>query len=1413
MHPPAYFEEVRKRAAQRWDQLENDPDLAAPWHQLFKQVQSPRHVVSELLQNADDAGATRANVLVDSEEFVFSHNGEDFKQQHFSSLCRFGYSNKRALHTIGFRGIGFKSTFSLGDEVRLQTPTLSVGFRRKRFTEPYWLNGQLPESVETTLRVTIQDEPRKTEIAKNLSHWLQSPASLLFFRSLRYLRIGDDEVIWQSSGAGPVTDSEWVKLSSEDDEPVLLVRSALEDFPEEAIEEIRQERMLSEAEEATLPPCKVEIVLGLEGRLFVVLPTGVKTSLPFACNAPFVQDPARVKIKDPETSPTNRWLLERVGRLAAQTMLTWLRRDDLTLSERAAAYGLLSAPSGIDDSIEGACSTIIAAAFYEAIRSEKFLLTDSGQLVGAKECVSVPPWLSEVWSQEQVAALFDAQHRPLFPGVVESRSRALLVRQGYLAECTNQQVLEILRDTHLPRPKSWSNLLTLWAAVAPCVTQITSSWQPSWKTVRIVPVQGQDCLYSAQEVVRLGEKRLLHSDDDWEFLSRHMLAMNPNWGRFLAEQRRTAESTEDTALATQVQAADNVMQAIGLGESSDASKVMIKIAAAFFEQDEVEIADCVRLAHIAAALAAKVSPQFEFVTRSGTRTYQSPTTPLVADKRFDLDSIVHEDWCNDHTLHSDYWADFTSCTANEWEAWLNSGQSGLLQFIPLELKTKDIYGRHELRRALQGRGVEDEPGYPYVTSVFVIEDWDFAGEHWQHWEALALDDNAFWAKLLVHIFEQPTSFWNQCLVARVLQIATTKSSRALDVNLLPAWILKLRSKACLQDTWGHYREPADLLRRTPNTESLLDVEPFIRAEMDTEAVRPLLARLGVRDTPTGPRRLLERLQALATVNQPPVYEVQKWCHRIDAMLPKCSTQEFEEIKDTFNSQKLILTSDGTWARTAGVFLNSDENHVPGSAVIHNDLRSLTLWQRIGVAERPTIEIVLAWLKALPTNERPAPDELRRIKEILPKHPYRIWAECGCWLNLEGEWISVDELSYSISMQSLSAWSHLFSSIKRQVADFTRLPADVVHQPPFSELPSLGSRLQERVQSTLMPKMLAQPRPWLTALGNGLSRIVTDSVEKTERIRKHGDRLSETIWQTTALLETVPFLDGIPAGTARPNEVLWEDRTLFVEDRPLAKVLRHVARELARPFDDSDVEDAIKFCVDRSDDQVTEYLEQNFTLAATATRTSSEPKSPTDLTDEKTVAVDETDEEAAGSQSETAPDASESKDVPASEELAESTNEAETIHDPKPPEPAPVPRQTPIRPRQLPLIERFAQLSGFKKDVSQDRFYHTDGRWLQKESGMTFPWEMYLPAGELLKCFFVKEHCITQEPLQIGADVWEACRRNPSTHVLLMTNADGSPLELPGQRLLDMKNDGLLILHPATYRLVYQPDEVRVRELG
>ena len=77
---------------------------------------------------------------------------------------------------------------------------------------------------------------------------------------------------------------------------------------------------------------------------------------------------------------------------------------------------------------------------------------------------------------------------------------------------------------------------------------------------------------------------------------------------------------------------------------------------------------------------------------------------------------------------------------------------------------------------------------------------------------------------------------------------------------------------------------------------LLDIEPFVRGELDTESNRPLLAALGVRDTPTGPERLLERIIALAVVDKPPLYELGKWYHRLDQMLSNLKGNQWIKLR-------------------------------------------------------------------------------------------------------------------------------------------------------------------------------------------------------------------------------------------------------------------------------------------------------------------------------------------------------------------------------------------------------------------------------------------------------------------------------------------------------------------------------------
>jgi hypothetical protein len=152
---PKFFGVVREEGRKRWNQLDDDKELGGAWWLLFRQIQNPRHVLSELLQNADDSGATEAFAGIEDGCFVFRHNGHDFSEEEFRSLCRFGFSNKRRSLTIGFRGIGFKSVFSLGPSAQILTPTLSFRFDRKHFTQPEWVDMD-EATAHTVVRVQIE---------------------------------------------------------------------------------------------------------------------------------------------------------------------------------------------------------------------------------------------------------------------------------------------------------------------------------------------------------------------------------------------------------------------------------------------------------------------------------------------------------------------------------------------------------------------------------------------------------------------------------------------------------------------------------------------------------------------------------------------------------------------------------------------------------------------------------------------------------------------------------------------------------------------------------------------------------------------------------------------------------------------------------------------------------------------------------------------------------------------------------------------------------------------------------------------------------------------------------------------------------------------------------------------------------
>jgi hypothetical protein len=1390
MHPPEFFQAIRDNAARRWDQLDADPELAAPWHHLFRQVQSPRHVLSELLQNADDAGATAAAVRVEDSRFVFSHDGEDFAPDHFNSICRFGYSNKRSLHTIGFRGIGFKSAFSLGDEVKLRTPNLSVIFHSRRFTEPIW-DGTVTEPVSlTTISVSLRDALIEREISKTLRDWQASPLSLLFFKNIRRLTVGDEELRWESLGPGPASGTEWMALNGRVEEPHLLARSSAEEFPKDALEEIARERMLPPNEEVEYPRACIDIVLGAKG-LYVVLNAGVDANLPFACNAPFIQDPARLKIKDPETSPTNRWLLARAGRFAASIMLDWVGNSASSLKERSCAYEVMPRVNRDDRSLQGICATTVELAFADAIADQCVLLTDLGDTTPAGKCVIVPEQLLDIWSQEQVSSMLDPSSRPAFSRHVAARDRQKLIDWKKVEQITRPDVIGILRSKHLPRPQSWNRLLKLWNFIYP----ETTGYRPAGflEGMCILPVQGKEALHSASEIVRLGEKRLLASDADWDFLAGRLLALNPNWPRYLAEQRRLLESRSAQEELTEVDRALSILRTVGMDDASDVNKLIARFCTEFFAEKSHTLAECVQLSQIAAKLNVSVAGALRFATRDVT--LRAAEASIVYDKDGNVERLVPDGWASSRLLHENYSSKFQSCTSEEWHRWVSSGRSGLLTLMPIQPIRKPLWSRTAVEAELRSRGVHESPTYSYKAENYRLEDWDFEEALWSHWSSLAEHDDKIWARIADEILTQPERYWSTAKAARMLQSSGRGNANSIiDQAITPKWVLRLSEKPCLRDTRGFLRRPAELLRCTPETLALLDVEAFIEPRFDHESVRPLLDLLGVGSTPTGPDRLLDRLRALAQSEAPPVAALEKLYRSLDRLIDACSTDDLIRLKSAFREERIVFTDSGNWSNARGVFIASDLNDLPDTEVVRSSVRDLSMWHKLGVPDRPTPEVAISWLLQLPSGGRLSAGDGKRVKELLALYPSQIWNECGRWLNLSGELVPIENLEFSLSRQSGTPFNHLHDWVKQQTADFLKLSAETSESVPFSSLTSLGSQIEERFQQSPMLTQDPEDCPWLNQLGKDLKRIVPrDGETDTELIRIRASDLARTVLQIVPKLELTPYLKGVPAGTPRSSEACWANGVLYVQDRPMAKLAKTVARELGRAFGRSEIEEAIKFCFDRPPEFVGQYMEENFNLGHGET---DEPPS-------NRVSSSETTDSASVSNSGRQDD-HKSASLEVQEAIASSLTPplapSSSKHDLSLEEQVPVQRTVyPPRPAKPSIMERFALGEGFLKD-SADRFYHTNGSWIAKPSGERF-WEWRTIQGEVLRYLYAREICLEREPLEIDAEDWRMIEAHPEAHTMILIDPEDRPIAVSGSVICKLKEDGTLRLYQTHFRLV------------
>ncbi|WP_416830623.1 MAG: sacsin N-terminal ATP-binding-like domain-containing protein [Erythrobacter sp.] len=286
------------------------------------------HFLFELLQNAQDTGATEAVFTLSSEKLIFEHNGRPFDRGDIEGITNIGKGTKASdEEAIGRFGVGFKAVFAYSETPRIFSPTFS--FRIESLVLPIEIKGAPNLGSKTRFEFPFNN-PKKpadrafAEIQEGLTGL--SETSLLFLSNL-------ESVGWEIEGAekGEVLrlrhSTHHIEIlrqvggEATNSSHFLRFDQEIEELKNQSVSVAFPLRFLAEnaSFEEAKPLAKQMRILPAEiGQVSVFFPAEKETSgLRFHLHAPFVPELSRASVKE---TPTNEPLFSQLARLCANSL-------------------------------------------------------------------------------------------------------------------------------------------------------------------------------------------------------------------------------------------------------------------------------------------------------------------------------------------------------------------------------------------------------------------------------------------------------------------------------------------------------------------------------------------------------------------------------------------------------------------------------------------------------------------------------------------------------------------------------------------------------------------------------------------------------------------------------------------------------------------------------------------------------------------------------------------------------------------------------------------------------------------------------------------------------------------------------------------------------------------------------------
>lgn len=366
------------------------------------------HFVYELLQNAEDARASRVFFRLHDDRLEVMHNGRLFDDRDVRGICGVVAGTKGDdLTQIGKFGIGFKSVYAYTTK-----PEVHCGdehFRIESYVRPHRAESRVAGEGWTTLFILPFDKPglARRKVSTQISDRLcdLGVRTLLFLRRIEEISYELPDGAWGTylreerprDRARQVTLIGQSDAGTEDEEWLLFERLAR--LPEKA-QRVRVEVAFRLERD---PKTEIEAIKRISSApLVVFFPTEKDTRLGFLIQGPYRTTPARDNV--PADDPSNRTLIAETAALVCESTKS-LKTMGL------ASISLLEAlPIRRDEFPEWGMFTPIADAVRDLLKHEALLPTDTGSHVSAQNArLASAAWLREILREAQLGQLYGSQ--------------------------------------------------------------------------------------------------------------------------------------------------------------------------------------------------------------------------------------------------------------------------------------------------------------------------------------------------------------------------------------------------------------------------------------------------------------------------------------------------------------------------------------------------------------------------------------------------------------------------------------------------------------------------------------------------------------------------------------------------------------------------------------------------------------------------------------------------------------------------------------------------------------------------------------------------------------------------------------------------------------------------------------------